>query len=186
MSEEAFASIKVRGSRKSSVDLRDLKYKACIEIFNDLKADGYVAWVGRGKDGNCHIFAGFPEKELPFDCFPENVKFKRVVDVGVCDQEAYLALLDSALGPGSVTLGECLNPDVPEDSTEDDMLYAPFSFIPTRKLKKYYYSKGFRIRVRTKKGIKFLYAFKRTNDGNVIKRCLGLKSRAKSVRSHTC
>ena len=179
MSENASASFRFGRKRRSSVDLRELKFKAYIEIFNDLKVDGYVFWVGRGKDGHCHIYAGLPRQELPIDWTPEDAKFKRVVDVGVCDPEAYASMIES--GQSWFVFGECIDHSIPEDSVEDDILYAPFSFVPTRKLRKYYYSKGFKLRVRTKRGIKFLYAFKRAADGSVIKRCLGLKSQKRPL-----
>ncbi|MEM3745726.1 MAG: hypothetical protein QW323_04450, partial [Candidatus Bathyarchaeia archaeon] len=63
---------------------------------------------------------------------------------------------------------------------EDNVIFADRpvkDFKPSKHLIKYYYSKGFKMRIKTKRGKKYLYAMKRDpTTGKMMKRNLGLKT----------
>ncbi|MEM0253438.1 MAG: hypothetical protein QXK78_02645 [Candidatus Bathyarchaeia archaeon] len=159
------------------------KSKALSEIFEDLYNDGWDKTEIWDEGG---VWILYFVKEI-------NGR-KRRIRIGAIDRavkKAFYTLYDLGSFDISYNFDEkkygLQNLDEYEESHwkalelfEDNVIFADRpvkDFKPSKHLIKYYYSKGFKMRIKTKRGKKYLYAMKRDpTTGKMVKRNLGLKT----------
>lgn len=140
-----------------AVSLNKEKFKALTEIVGDLLEAGYTYFiVDRREDGKLHMFAK-----------TSKTASKRV-DLGIFDR-----VVSDAIHSYDISWNYYPN-QLDEGKNIYDYMVGDGGFHANRSLCRFYYRNGWVIRVRTKKGNKHLYAFKKV-DGKLAKRNLGLK-----------
>jgi len=161
------------------------KRKALLEIFKDLLQDGWVTIEVRDEDGAwVYYFVKDVEgrdKRIRMGVIDSAVKWAEdelyatdlPIEVGVNYSYSFDARKYGFSGEeGSKSHLDFIN------EFADEVIWADRpvkEFTPSKHLIKYYYSKGFKMRVKTKEGRRYLYAMKRDSTEKVIKRNLGLK-----------
>jgi ribosomal protein L34 len=187
-SKIVIGGLDVESPRGLSEDLFRVKAEALLEIFKDLLLDGWdTIKVNDEDDVWVYYFtkeSGGKTRRIRMGEVDAAVKWahEEIYETGIPDKVGWFNYTYGYDPRKYGFQGELGSDDHGKfmDEVEEKLIWADRpvrEFKPSKHLIKYYYSKGFSMRIKTKGGRKYLYAMKTDpKTGKIIKRNLGIKS----------